>query len=261
MKKIIFFVVIVLLMTITVFLSLYLPAVNARDKAIAPKNTNKVTNPPPSEISKENENVVVNNSPAVENTKGDAKNSAPKNENKAINNSTFSEPISGWRRKITLNPFGNQPSKKKIDESKYTDLVCKGGKYYPGYHTAVDIEVSPEERNKPVPVFSIADGTVRQIGTVSGYGGLAVIEYNINGQYYTAYYGHIDLSKATVKTGSPVKKGQKIGELAPACSSANGNTRKHLHFGIHKGKSIVVLGYVNTKKELANWIDPREVIK
>jgi murein DD-endopeptidase MepM/ murein hydrolase activator NlpD len=174
---------------------------------------------------------------------------------------SFAEPIKNWRSSITLNGFGNEPSKMDLPADQYSDLVCSGGKDYPGYHTANDIEVTSEERNSAVPVYSVANGTVRQINKVSGYGGLAVIEYNINGQDYTAYYGHIDLSTAAIKAGDKVEAGQKIAELAPACSPANGNTRKHLHFGMHSGKSIAVAGYVNTKAELSNWVDPRDLIK
>lgn len=170
-------------------------------------------------------------------------------------------PMDNFNGRVTLNAFGNQPSRMRLDEAQYTDLVCASGKHYPGFHTAVDLEVTLEERNKPVSVYSIADGTVRQAWFVNGYGGLMVIEYNINGQAYTAYYGHMDVSTFTVKSGDRVKAGQKLALLASACTDANGHTRKHLHFGLHKGKDVVVAGYVDTKKELDNWIDPREIIK
>jgi len=171
-------------------------------------------------------------------------------------------PMDNFNGRITLNAFGNEPSKMQVDEAQYTDLICAQGKNYPGYHTAVDLEVTQAERTVPVSVYSIADGTVRQAGFVNGYGGLIVIEYDdINGQAYTAYYGHTNISTYTVKAGDKVRAGQKLAELAPACTDGNGNTRKHLHFGMHKGKDVVVAGYVNTKKELDSWIDPREIIK
>lgn len=123
-------------------------------------------------------------------------------------------PMDNFTARITLNPFGNQPSKMQIDETQYSDLVCAQGKNYPGYHTADDLEVTPSERTKPVSVYSIADGTVRQAGFVNGYGGLIVVEYDdINGQTYTAYYGHTGLHTFTVKTGDKVKAGQKLAEL------------------------------------------------
>lgn len=177
------------------------------------------------------------------------------------NKATLVSPMDNFDGRITLNPFGNQPSQMQVDESQYTDLICAQGKNYPGYHTAVDLEVTPAERGIAVPVYSIADGTVRQAGFMNGYGGLIVIEYTINGQIYTAYYGHTNISTFTVKTGDKVKAGQKLAELAPACTDGNGQTRKHLHFGMHKGKDVVAAGYVDTKKELNSWIDPREIVK
>lgn len=183
---------------------------------------------------------------------------APKTE---VNKAKIVPPMDNFTGRITLNAFGNQPSKMKLDEKDYSDYICSGSSHYGGYHTAVDLEVTPGERNTAVPVYSIAAGVVRQASHVNGYGGLVVVEYTIDGNVYTAYYGHVDLGAVKVKAGSRVSAGQKLAELAPACSSANGNTRKHLHFGMHKGKNVVVAGYVNTKAELGNWIDPRTIIK
>lgn len=178
---------------------------------------------------------------------------------------TLVPPMDNFNDRIWLNPFGNQPSKTtQIPDDKvsqYSDLICSQGKSYPGYHTGADLEVNKDELEKPVSVVSIADGIVRQAGHVNGYGGLVVIEHKINGQTYTAYYGHVDLSTVTVKAGDHVKVGQKIAELGAACSASNGNTRKHLHFGIHKGNSIVVAGYVTNKADLNNWVDPKSIIK
>ncbi len=158
--------------------------------------------------------------------------------------------------RIWLNPYGNIPSE-TVKQGDYSDYICKSGKSMAGYHTGADFEVTKEEINADVPVYSISDGKVRQAGFVNGYGGLLIAEYNITGQTYTVYYGHIDLTKVNVKNGSTLKKGQKIAELAPACSSKNGNTRKHLHFGVHKGSAIDVKGYATDKAQLSNWIDPK----
>lgn len=210
--------------------------------------------------------VVVKNDPAPAQIAPRAAEAPASNTNQSASTAekpkaTLVPPMDNFNGRIKLNAFGNQPSRMHLDEVQYTDLVCAGGKYYPGYHTAVDLEVTLEERNKPVSVYSIADGMVRQAWFVNGYGGLMVIEYNINGQTYTAYYGHMDVSTFTVKSGDKVKAGQKLALLAPACTDGNGHTRKHLHFGMRKGKDVVVSGYVDTKKELDNWIDPREIIK
>lgn len=183
--------------------------------------------------------------------------SRPGNSN---NTKTIVPPMDNFSARIALNNFGNEPSKVELSKDQYTDLICKNGKYYPGFHTAVDLEVTPEERNKPLSVYSIADGTIRQAGAVNGYGGLVVVEYKINEKTYTAYYGHVDLKTVTLKAGAKLKAGQKIAELAPACSAANGNTRKHLHFGLRKGSNVVVSGYITSKNDLNNWVDPRTII-
>ena len=169
---------------------------------------------------------------------------------------TIASPLAPLTGRATLNLFGNQPSTQNYAQGQYTDLVCPGGKIYSGYHTAVDLEVTVAERTTAVPVYSIAAGKVLQASEVGGYGGLLVIRYQLNGNIYTAYYGHLDLESVTVKKGDQVSLGQKVAELGPECSVTNGNVRKHLHFGLHQGEAIVVAGYVGTRRELANWIDP-----
>jgi murein DD-endopeptidase MepM/ murein hydrolase activator NlpD len=122
------------------------------------------------------------------------------------------------------------------------------------------LETFPNELNIAVPVRSIAEGMVREVSPVSGYGGLIVIEYSLGGNTYTAYFGHINLATATVKAGDHVTAGEHIVDLGPQCSSTNGNVRKHLHFGLHKGSSIDVRGYVPDQSILSNWVDPKTLL-
>jgi len=173
-------------------------------------------------------------------------------------NNNLTPPINRIDERVWINEFGGRPSEATIDP-QYSDLICPKGILYEEYHTGVDAETSKDELDTPVSVRSMADGVVRQDGFVSGYGGLIVIEHTINGNVYTAYYGHVDQSTFKVSAGSTVKNGQIIANLAPACTDGNGNTRKHLHLGVHKGKEIVVAGYVLNKSELDNWIDPRSL--
>ena len=135
--------------------------------------------------------------------------------------------------------------------------VCPSASYYVGYHTANDLEVFPNEINAAVLAYAIADGVVRQIGPVSGYGGLIVIESTIKNVTYTIYYGHVNLSTSTLKVGDKVTVGQKIVELGNQCSPENGNVRKHLHFAIHKGTAIDERGYTPSETILNDWIDPK----
>ena len=57
------------------------------------------------------------------------------------------------------------------------------------------------------------------------------------------------------KVGDFVEAGSVLGFLGKGFSKETDNERKHLHLGIHKGKTINVSGYVKTKQELENWID------
>lgn len=130
---------------------------------------------------------------------------------------------------------------------------------FTGYHTGVDIEVNLEDVNKGIPVYSIANGTIRSVrDDVAGYGGLIVIEYKIAGQTVTAIYGHIKYFSVEKKAGEIVSRGEQIAILGTKGFETD-NERKHLHFGIHKGSSINILGYVQNKSELSDWIDPNSI--
>ena len=172
---------------------------------------------------------------------------------------TLVYPIGSFASRATTNLFGTYyPTGGSSDPDR---LVCPNATYYPGYHNAVDLETTSGESIQDIPVFAIAAGTVRQVSAVSGYGGLIVVQYNLGGADYTAYYGHINLSTAKVKAGQSVKVGETLADLGPACSQANGDVRKHLHFGLHKGTTVDVRGYVPDKTALESWINPTELLK
>ena len=171
---------------------------------------------------------------------------------------TIIYPIDNYSARLSKNSFGSYYFSQ--NSQKFDSTVCPGASEYTGYHTGDDLETIPAEQNIPIAVTSIATGTVRQVGRVSGYGGLAVIEYTLGDETYTAYFGHINLATTTLKVGSTVSIGEKIAELAPACSSANSNVRKHLHFSLHKGTGVDVEGYVNSKSALSAWIDPKALL-
>lgn len=135
------------------------------------------------------------------------------------------------------------------------------GNSFIGFHTGDDLETLSGEDSKEVPVFAIADGIIKQKTVVSGYGGLIVIEHNLDDQIYTSYYGHVDINKSIVNQDTAVRAGQNIAVLAFACSNESGGERKHLHFAIHKGDMIDVRGYVPVKGNLEEWINPIEFLK
>jgi murein DD-endopeptidase MepM/ murein hydrolase activator NlpD len=130
-----------------------------------------------------------------------------------------------------------------------------------GYHTALDLEILDGEEGKDVDVFAICAGNVIAARTAEGYGGVLVQACTINGQAVTVLYGHIDPSSFTKQAGNPVAKGEKIAVLGDGRTAETGDTRKHLHLGIHKGSEEVLAGYVQTQTELENYIDPLPLFK
>ncbi len=243
---------------ITTVGSVFLKNIKAGQKAVvdANSNLNAEVDKPVVENSESAKEKSDNNQPVLtspENT--------PTAESKPQNplDSKIVAPMSHWKDRITLNPFGNYFGPGSNQSSKDA-AVCRQGKSYVGYHTGDDLEATMDESDKDVQVYAIADGTVKEAAAVNGYGGLIVIEHNLNGEIYTAYYGHINLTSTKLKAGDKVSAGQKIAILGDQCSSGNGYTRKHLHFALHRGSSVVVAGYVSDKKTLSNWVDARTVV-
>ncbi len=130
-----------------------------------------------------------------------------------------------------------------------------------GFHTGVDIETDSDQINQDIPIFAVKDSEVIYLGFVSGYGGVIILQGNINNQPATFLYGHIKLSSVNLSVGDQVKKGQQIALLGTGYSNETDNERKHLHFSIHKGSDIELRGYVNNQSELDNWYNPNVIIK
>jgi murein DD-endopeptidase MepM/ murein hydrolase activator NlpD len=132
---------------------------------------------------------------------------------------------------------------------------------FTGFHTALDLEIFPEEIDQPVEVLAICDGKVVEAKAADGYGGIIIHSCSLRGQEVTVLYGHLNPATLTRKIGEAVRTGEKLGELAPAFSAESGSTRKHLHLGIHKGTEIELLGYVQDQAALHEFLDPKELIK
>ncbi|MDD5110228.1 MAG: peptidoglycan DD-metalloendopeptidase family protein [Patescibacteria group bacterium] len=124
-----------------------------------------------------------------------------------------------------------------------------------GYHTGDDIEYG--DISGEVPVYAITDGQVVVRQWVSGYGGVLVIRYRINGKTISALYGHLKLSSAKA-VGSKIKKGETIAILGDANSHDTDGERKHLHFQLWEGTAIRFAGYVATKNGLKDYLDPMQ---
>ncbi len=159
---------------------------------------------------------------------------------------SLGKPIDKAGQRVTKKPFGIyvSPGNSPVSPERFT-----------GYHTGVDFETLPEEANTPIQIYVICDGLLLEKITATGYGGVAVQRCELSGQPITVVYGHIKLSSISAKTGRELKMGESLAILGAAYSSETGGERKHLHLGIHKGSSINIKGYVQTKPELTSWLD------
>ncbi len=167
-----------------------------------------------------------------------------------INNSKFDSPISNLEQRDKKLTFGlyvtPDPDKNPIyPPERFT-----------GYHTALDLEIFPEEENQEVAIYASCDGKVLVAREASGYGGVIVHSCKLDDQNVTVLYGHLNFRKFEVKAGDRVHRGQKLGVLGDKKTEESGFNRKHLHFGVHKGEQVILLGYVASKKDLDQFIDP-----
>ncbi len=160
------------------------------------------------------------------------------------------KPIAEFETRITKKPFGIYitPKTSPVEPEKFT-----------GYHTGADIEYD-DLPNEKILVYAIDEGQVVRSDHVSGYGGMIAIKHKIKNTDYIVIYGHLS-PESLPALNSSVYAGQNIGYLGQGYSLETDNERKHLHLAIYTGSDINVRGYVNTKDELAKWLDPIEFFK
>lgn len=130
---------------------------------------------------------------------------------------------------------------------------------FTGYHVGDDIEFA--DRQDRIPVVAIANGTVRKIGSVSGYGGVVVIQHDIDGEKVNALYGHLDIAQSPLKEGLEVKKGDYIAPLGEDKTPETDGERKHLHFSLYQGDEMKLQGYEKDPARLADWINPTDFFR
>lgn len=164
----------------------------------------------------------------------------------------FTYPIQNFTTNQTKKTFGQyiNPATSPVQPERFS-----------GYHTGVDIETNPDQINQDVPIYAVADSKVIYLGFISGYGGVMILQGNVNNEPATFLYGHIKLSSVNLNVGDMVKKEQQLGVLGNQYSTETDGERKHLHFAIHKGTSIELRGYVQDPTELQNWYNPDDIIK
>jgi murein DD-endopeptidase MepM/ murein hydrolase activator NlpD len=160
--------------------------------------------------------------------------------------SVFLPPLDRTSERMTKKKFGQYitPQNSPVRPERFS-----------GYHTGTDFEIFTEELDADVPVKAVCEGKILQKKSATGYGGVLVQNCKLEGENITIVYGHLKLASIAKKSGETLKKGEEIGTLGKASSTETSGERKHLHLGVHKGTAVNILGYVQKKADLSNWID------
>lgn len=169
-----------------------------------------------------------------------------------VETTTLSFPLSNALGRITKKPFG-------ISITKQNSPVQP--ERFSGYHTGVDFETTPDEQKTDVIIHAICDGKLLMKKWATGYGGVAVQSCVLNGEAVTIIYGHLRLSSIKEKVGDTLKAGQTFALLGNGYSTETDGERKHLHLGIHLGSSVNILGYVQSKSALSQWLDAKAYLR
>lgn len=161
-------------------------------------------------------------------------------------------PMSLGLERVTKKTFGLKvsPDTSPVDNDIFT-----------GYHTGLDFEVLPHEEDIDVPVVAACNGKILFKRWAKGYGGVLVQSCELEGEPVTVIYGHMNLDSITATAGHTLHAGDKIGNLGKGYSQETDGRRKHLHFDIHKGTELNILGYVPHEHDLENWIDPTDYLE
>jgi len=162
------------------------------------------------------------------------------------------EPLKDASERVTKKPFGIKitPESSPVSPERFS-----------GYHTGTDFEILAGEEDRKISVYAVCNGPLAIKRDLTGYGGVAIQQCSHGEQEVTVVYGHISLNSVKVNPGELMKRGQAFALLGEGFSEETDGERKHLHLGIHKGKNVSFLGYVDTSKALEDWISPMQVIE
>lgn len=169
---------------------------------------------------------------------------------RVLASTTWAYPISNFAARPSYKSFGEY-----FDKKSYLGREDIFPNQFTGYHAAIDLEIFPTEGDQLVPVYAIANGKIVYASTVSGYGGVILLQ--LTGTDNTVIYGHVKTNDLPFKVGDLITGGSRLSYLGAAFSKETGGERKHLHFGIYKGKDLYFKGYEPTQSALENrWINP-----
>ena len=133
--------------------------------------------------------------------------------------------------------------------------------------------------NAGTNVYAIGAGIVRhaqyhapywQDGTYhSNYGGMYIIEHDVNGEKVCALYVHMNFASFTKTAGQEVTKDEYLGQVGNR--EQNGDYPVHFHFGIRKGAypsdpnayiygDWIFSGYTSEESVLNDWHNPSTFI-
>ncbi|MES2223778.1 MAG: M23 family metallopeptidase [Patescibacteria group bacterium] len=182
-----------------------------------------------------------------DNTKSVSDNVAVKDES-----ASFVMPISDASSRITKKHFGTYVTPKNSPVSP---------EVFTGFHTAVDFETFPSEKDIDVPIYVICSGKILVKRVANGYGGMVVQSCALQGSPITVVYGHLRLADMKAIVGDTLKSGEFLTNLGTGYSTETAGERKHLHLGIHKGATPDTRGYIANKSDLQNWIDFEPYVK
>lgn len=160
---------------------------------------------------------------------------------------TFTPPLVNSDKRVTKKPFGIYISQKNSPVQP---------ERFQGFHTGSDFEIVSGEESSDVPVMAVCDGKLLQKESVSGYGGVLTQSCSLNNHPITILYGHLRLASVLKNPGDSLTRGESLGVLGSDRSQETDGERKHLHLSFHWGSLVNLRGYVDSAKELKDWIDP-----
>jgi murein DD-endopeptidase MepM/ murein hydrolase activator NlpD len=164
----------------------------------------------------------------------------------------FQSPLPNAASRITKKPFGIfiTPTTSSVQPERFS-----------GYHTGTDFELLSGEAKGGEPVVAVCNGTLEIARWASGYGGVAVQSCTYNGESITVIYGHLRLSSVSVTVDKNLEAGQQFAVLGTGYTTETHGERTHLHLGMYRGSAINIRGYVATKADLSEWLDPAQVLR